>query len=501
MLRKQATTKMLGIAFAGLVTACAGAALMPQSAFAESTVADGVYTIKNSDAGKFMEHGMDQVDKCSVRYVEQKEDTTQFELKYVQSNDAYLIRSVSSMGYITDKGYVTGNTYLTSLPEAYWKVIQDSDGSVTIKNCKTGSYLSVDYSRVAESEPGTLSYYVYGSTNQLEQKSKWELTKLSDTIAQPIEDGEYIISTTGANNLRKVFDITNGSKKDGARLQTYPYTATDAQVFRLEYNPADYTYSVINVKSGKALDIANGVYRRGIAVQQYSPNHTNAQKWYIVHDSRGYNLRTIRGNSLTESGSVALNKFGRHDVVLTTDGESYDALAGTFVSFVKADEVPDVSIEALDTENVLVQLTPTLNSTDYRVNGKIFNDVLAIDVRNASSKDRTNIQLYKYNGTLAQCFYITKLDNDNYQIMNVLTNKLLDVADGSKKSGANVWQFSVNGTLAQQWKIQANADGSYTFISALSGNALDVTNGKMAPNTNIQVWKPNNTVAQTWWIQ
>ncbi|MBR3249130.1 MAG: RICIN domain-containing protein [Clostridia bacterium] len=47
---------------------------------------------------------------------------------------------------------------------------------------------------------------------------------------------------------------------------------------------------------------------------------------------------------------------------------------------------------------------------------------------NAGRKENyTNVQLYEYNGTLAQQWEIKKIDSQNYNIISKNTNKCLDI--------------------------------------------------------------------------
>lgn len=126
-----------------------------------------------------------------------------------------------------------------------------------------------------------------------------------------------------------------------------------------------------------------------------------------------------------------------------------------------------------------------------------------LDVYDARSADRTNVQLYASNGTNAQQWKLLDLGNGYYAIQSKVSGekKCLDVSGGTAKSGTNVWLFHWNGSNAQQWKFVDAGDGYYYICSRLNENlCLDVWDARSANGTNVQVYTRNNTNAQKWKI-
>ena len=177
----------------------------------------------------------------------------------------------------------------------------------------------------------------------------------------------------------------------------------------------------------------------------------------------------------------------------------------------------------------------------------IYNDYY-LDVSGGSTKDGTNIQLYKGNDTYAQKFYLTKIDfpekldgiynivtknetlafdfnnevavnsnnislslkndknsqkwnfkniTDNiYEIKSVVDSEyVVDVSSGSNSNGANIQLYKSNGTGAQRWAI-IKLNDYYRFTNIISGKNIDVSGGKLLNKTNIQLYQNNNTDAQ-----
>lgn len=493
---------IMGTLTAGAAAAFIGLALNPVSAFAAPTVDDGVYVINNAGLNKPMTHS--GLAKDTTRILPEVTDgdiTTKFLVTYQANQDAYTIRSVASMGFLADnknssENDAMGNTYIDGAADSYWYITPDNLGNYTISNKRTGDTVFANYSDVSVN--GT--YSVKAMSNTYDDRSKWKMTRLG-TYEQPVPNGTYVIAWGDNGAITEVLDITNGSIENNAKLQLYPYNRTDAQKFIITFNPADLTYEIKNLNSGRAVDVAGGTFTRGTNIQQYYANREVSQKWYIVPSGNGYSFLTTKGNPMLatlDSHGI----LGSHQMTIGAAADSvYADTAFTFtlknpadIKWCPVDDFP---------AGYAVRITSKLNPVSYR-NSKsdiLHKEVMCMDIKDGSSLDKANVQLYFNNNTFAQYFIITKLENGYYTIMNAKSQKLLDVARGSFSSGANVWQYTGNGTSAQQWELKLNADGSYTFISRLSGCALDLSSNANKPKQNIQVWHENGTTAQKWWIQ
>lgn len=119
-----------------------------------------------------------------------------------------------------------------------------------------------------------------------------------------------------------------------------------------------------------------------------------------------------------------------------------------------------------------------------------------VDVKDGSTGDWANIQLYSANNTDAQKFTFTGLGNGCYLITNVKSGKAVDVLTGSMAEDANIQQYTVNRSYAQQWIPRKNADGSVTLINAGSFRYMDIDNEVYANGTNIKQHSPTGSEAQ-----
>lgn len=120
---------------------------------------------------------------------------------------------------------------------------------------------------------------------------------------------------------------------------------------------------------------------------------------------------------------------------------------------------------------------------------------MMLDVKGASKSAGANVQLYRYNGTTAQMYWIEKVGS-KYRITSVNSGMVLDVQGGKLASGSNVQQYNFNDTNTQKWKFY-NAGKNKYYIGC--GNfALDVSGGNSQNGTNVQIYKPNSTASQAW---
>lgn len=344
-----------------------------------------------------------------------------------------------------------------------------------------------------------------GDVSALETALKARLSALGKIFGSsgylqnaPLADGVYTIT-----NGKLVADVAAGSSANGAAVQLYSSTATDAQRFRITRGVGDY-YSIINVKSGKALDVVGGKGVAGAKVVQNTPNGSDGQKWLIG---------TTDGTSFSVVSALSVPR-NAVNYVLTATGNG--TKAGTTLE-IQTDtgasgQLFGFSAKALDPTSPPSNPTnPTNPSTPSGpatpVAGKTYtivsalNKNMVLDVAGASSANKTNIVLYTANGSKAQQFTVTAGPNGTY-ILKTGPGGVVDVAAAGKTSGTNVDQYAANGTAAQQWilKPTGDGDGSFYIVSKLSGLNLDVKNSSTTNNTNIQTYTPNGTSAQKFYF-
>ncbi|MEE1825717.1 ricin-type beta-trefoil lectin domain protein [Streptomyces sp. BE20] len=113
-----------------------------------------------------------------------------------------------------------------------------------------------------------------------------------------------------------------------------------------------------------------------------------------------------------------------------------------------------------------------------------------VDVKGASSADRTPVQIYDCNGTNAQQWKIA-VDGTVRAL-----NKCLDVTGAATANGTKVQLFTCNGTGAQQWQVRA--DGS--ILNPQSGRCLDNLGFVATSGNQLGIWDCNGADNQIWHV-
>lgn len=104
-----------------------------------------------------------------------------------------------------------------------------------------------------------------------------------------------------------VLDVAGGSTANGARVQTYAWNATAAQVFSAVVDASTSLVSLVNAGSGKALD-CDGASRDGVPVHQWQRDDSNAnQRWLIVQSG----TMTVNGQAVPTYVLRAMSSSGR----------------------------------------------------------------------------------------------------------------------------------------------------------------------------------------------
>ena len=135
----------------------------------------------------------------------------------------------------------------------------------------------------------------------------------------------------------------------------------------------------------------------------------------------------------------------------------------------------------------------------YTINSKLANNKV-LDVDNAKKANGTNVQLYQSNNSVAQIWYLKKLDNGYYAILSSMNPEVaLTAASGDRTNGVNV-QISKYADLdTQKWAIKNDGKGYNVIVSKANGLNIDVLNGNTTNGTNIQLYQ--NTLSDSQFFQ
>ena len=144
--------------------------------------------------------------------------------------------------------------------------------------------------------------------------------------------------------------------------------------------------------------------------------------------------------------------------------------------------------------NVSIKNTGLIQGKDYKV---IYSNNV-----NVGKGTVTIIGVNMFTGKLTLTFDIIKdeMSNGTYEIVSSMSNnKVLDIPGASKNKGAFVQLYDWNGSVAQQYKIQKNQNGYYTIQNVCSGLYLGVQtdwNSMRAGNRLVQGVNASNKSGQ-----
>lgn len=242
----------------------------------------------------------------------------------------------------------------------------------------------------------------------------------------------------------------------------------------------------------------------------------NAERWYQVAAENNWPVGSEpRANSIAVFQGVGSKTVGIGHVVFV------ESVYGSTVYYTESNRFDSKGVwhdyyeDSFDANNPV--LSPGSAAWEQRLLGYIYLDPAAVladgiytlapqcapnsrlDVDNASTENCANLQIYHENGTEAQQFRVTYLNNGYYQMTSLASGKAVDAANAATDCGTNVWQYEINHTNAQKWALKPAGGGYFYIVPAVNQDlCLDVSGASDADRTNVQIWTSNQTGAQKW---
>lgn len=227
------------------------------------------------------------------------------------------------------------------------------------------------------------------------------------------------------------------------------------------------------------MDIAGGKLASGSNVWQYSSNGTNAQKFKFVKDGNGYRIYSAINDYICVDVAAGSTANGANVQVYSANGTQ--AQKFSLISTV----APKPTGTQVEIANKTFKIATKLNSG------------YVVDVNGGSYANGTNVQLYSFNSSGAQIFWVEK-DSGYYRFVNAADiGKCIDVDGGGVLPGTNVqiWD-KMAGNPNQLFAAFDGGNGSIIFQNVASGQVLDLSCGNVANGQNIQVYPSNGSNAQ-----
>lgn len=373
--------------------------------------------------------------------------------------------------------------------QQFYFVGTEDDGFFEIQIVKSAACLAA-----VGDEPNGANVELADWTNEASQK--WSLLPaMIENEDAAIEDGWYEITTKMDPTL--ALDITLGiptSVKD-ANLDIYTYdkaVTNEAQLFyvkKVDAANALYEFTPWTTPNFR-LDCASGNYTEGTNVRQHKTNSTIAQRFKIIRLPDG--SCKIQNASASTCFTVESASASAGNNVGLAIWRDLDSQKWNFVSSHRNLKNTNLAAGVYVLHTALN--TKDANDTSRRVLGTSTSTMMR----------RTNVELMKDDGSDRTKFYIYPIGNSKYYIYNLSSQLALDVADGKAANRSNVQIYKKNSTIAQTWTIKQDTDGYYKIYSGLTldtGKALciDVNHGIEDDAQNIQIYKENyESKAQLW---
>ena len=439
------------------------------------SIDSGIYTIKSAaNNSKVMD-----VSNSSTKngtniqlYGANNTDAQKFEIIYME-NGYYGIMSYITPGVTLDvnsSGKLNGTNlqlYSYNGTDAQQWIIKDNgDGTYSFISKCNGLYIDASNNNIVD---GT-NLWLYNKTDSATQKFILEEKGVSGE--QTIKDGYYFINPKTSN--KKAIDLNSSGTYDGNNIQVYDANSTMAQKWYVSYL-GDGSYKIVsNIDNNFALTTENiDTKESNVFIQTY--NNSENQQWIIRDLHNGYYSLITKENKYLDIQNGSLTNGTN---IWIYDNNGSDAQQFRFIPTV--DGISERVIE----DGV------------YNIKSAI-DENMVLDVSNSSTRNGTNVQLYRNNGTHAQKWAVKYIGNGYYKITSLLnTNKSLDVASSGLVDNTNIQLFDSNDTYAQQWIIKQTSDGYFTIVS--NTNNLYVTvQGQSAYNgANINMFHEDGSLAQ-----
>ena len=321
-----------------------------------------------------------------------------------------------------------------------------------------------------------------------------------NSFAQKLADGEYYIKVIRHN---KYMAIEGAEKANGGKLVQWDFEPQKHFAFIVK-NLGGSLYSIQCKNSGRYLSSEGQYPSTGAKLIQWDWLNQDNQKFIILpaeNGASGYRMKLyykyldIKLSGWNSTTFTPGN--GTHFIV-----DEFLKDAPMLLDFKKNEpgDEPSTLYKQKKTDNVSktkqsTQLTKVLTDVPdgiYKIRINESGKYLAIAGQEDHSNGMRLIQwdMLPRNNHL---FKVTKLDNGNYTIAAVHSEKVLDVVDMRTSDGTQVQQWeNLNGSN-QQWKFINAGDNKVRIFSVASGKELVLSGKRNDPNNGVSLCIESNT--------
>ena len=311
-------------------------------------------------------------------------------------------------------------------------------------------------------------------------------TRLSEEAAMDLKNRVEVAKKAGASYFISIhINSAANSAAKGAEVY-YPNTSGNKNLSSNGQNLAKAIQKQLT---------ALGLYDRGIKIRNYTdgttssnPNSSDQDYYGVIRYAKQANITGLIVEHCFISNKEEFDKYLGSNAKLQQLGIA-DAKGIVSALGLQAKNA-DIDTLAAENRNVLADGTYTIST--------LLNSNYVLDVKDGSTSNGANIQLYEANDTAAQQFKVSHDSQGYVTFTNVKSGRVLDLNGAIVKDAGNIQQYTSNGTRAQKWIVKQDGNG-YVVMSAIHPNyILDLNGGSVRNGSNIQLHSVTGSNSQRW---
>ena len=311
-------------------------------------------------------------------------------------------------------------------------------------------------------------------------------TRLSEEAAMDLKNRVEVAKKAGASYFISIhINSAQNSAAHGAEVY-YPNTSGNKNLSSNGQNLAKAIQKQLT---------ALGLYDRGIKIRNYTdgttssnPNSSDQDYYGVIRYAKQANITGLIVEHCFISNKDEFDKYLGSNAKLQQLGIA-DAKGIVSVLGLQAKNA-DIDTLAAENRNVLADGTYTIST--------LLNSNYVLDVKDGSTSNGANIQLYEANDTAAQQFKVSHDSQGYVTFTNVKSGRVLDLNGAIVIDAGNIQQYTSNGTRAQKWIVKQDGNG-YVVMSAINPNyILDLNGGSVRNGSNIQLHSVTGSNSQRW---
>lgn len=311
-------------------------------------------------------------------------------------------------------------------------------------------------------------------------------TRLSEEAAMDLKNRVEVAKKAGASYFISIhINSDANSAAKGAEVY-YPNTSGNKNLSSNGQNLAKAIQKQLT---------ALGLYDRGIKIRNYTdgttssnPNSSDQDYYGVIRYAKQANITGLIVEHCFINNKDEFDKYLGSNAKLQQLGIA-DAKGIVSALGLQAKNA-DIDTLAAENRNILADGTYTIST--------LLNSNYVLDVKDVSTSNGANIQLYEANDTAAQQFKVSHDSQGYVTFTNVKSGRVLDLNGAIVKDAGNIQQYTSNGTRAQKWIVKQDGNG-YVVMSAINPNyILDLNGGSVRNGSNIQLHSVTGSNSQRW---